>query len=109
LATLTDAIFFRTGATTGLCLVLAAVPFERAEFFTFDGTFRFAGFCFAGFFAFGAALLAGGRCVTFLPPEGERFEGCLEDLRRTAVTRLLIMAGFQRERRCRGLRATRRL
>ena len=96
---------FRTVDAEAAFLFLPDTAFGRNDFLAFaTGATVVRGFLANG----GAFLVGAGRLVLCLI-EAERFETWVEDLRRTAGTRLLILAGFQRERLGRGLRARRRL
>jgi hypothetical protein len=104
-ATLAAVDRFRTGDAEAALLFLLGAAFGRNDFLALVTGATVV----RGFFANGGAFLEGdGRLVLCLI-EAERFETWVEDLRRTAGTRLLILAGFQRERLGRGLRARRRL
>ncbi len=102
-ALLALATFLRSGAV--LPLPLAFVVFARVTGLALaDATFL------AGdFLGRGAMLFLANRGLVDCLPAAERFDTFLVGLLRTAVTRLLIMAGFQRERLSRDLRANRRL
>ena len=106
-AFLAVATFLRGGAT--LCLVLDLcldlVVLARATFLALAE----ASFLVGDFLGFAATFFLGNRRLVDCWLEAERFDTLLVGLLRTAVTRLLIMAGFQRERLSRDLRAYRRL
>ena len=94
--------FLRVGAVR---LIFSCLTVGRATFLAAADDLLL----FEGFFVFTVAVFRDGRALTFCFFDAERFDNLLEDLRRTAVTRLLIVDGFQRERLGRDLRACRRL
>ncbi len=94
--------FFRDGAAR---FTFAILTFCRTTFLPAAD----AALLGEGFLAFAATAFLDGRGLAFFLFDAERFDAWLEDLRRKAGTRLLIMGGFQREQLGRDLRACRRL